>query len=182
MDSRSSKSLSLVESLSVVSSLLGIRFKEKYYIDIASPFGCRTSALACARATRAVVWLLRQDGFFSLCYLDDCVGIESTKEKADEAYAKFISYSKKLGLQLALDKCTPPDHTATWLGFCINTVDMSIKILVEKLNGIISECTRWKEKETATRKQLQSLAGKLQHLTKCIKPASRFTNRVLAVL
>ena len=52
----------------------------------------------------------------------------------------------------------------------------------DELDEIIKECTLWKQKEIAFRKQLQALAGKLQHLTKCIKPASRFTNRVLAVL
>ena len=46
----------------------------------------------------------------------------------------------------------------------------------EKLNEVISESRQWKGKKTASRKQLQSLAWKLQNITKCIKPAARFNN------
>ena len=61
--------------------LLGIRFNENFFIHIAPLFGCTTSELACARATWAVVQLLIQEGFFSLCYLDDFVGLGNVKEK-----------------------------------------------------------------------------------------------------
>ena len=70
--------------------LLGIAVQGQIYVDIAPPFGCQTSALACACTTRVVVWLLRQKGFFSLGYLDDFVGIESSRSKAEEAYEEFI--------------------------------------------------------------------------------------------
>ena len=59
-------------------SLLGVSLDNKFYIDIQLPFGCHTSALACTRTTCAVVWLLRQEGFYALCYLDDFVGLEVT--------------------------------------------------------------------------------------------------------
>ena len=71
------------------SQLLAIKVSDQFYLDIALPFGCRTSALACARTTRAVVWLLRKKGFFSLCYLNDFVGVESSFDKAVAAYDYF---------------------------------------------------------------------------------------------
>ena len=61
------------------------------YLDIAPPFGCRTSKLACAHTTRAGVWLLRKAGYFALCYLDDFVGVERTESNAEEAYNKVLS-------------------------------------------------------------------------------------------
>ena len=63
--------------------------KGQYFLDLALPFGYHTSALACARTNRTIVWLLRKHGFFSLCYLDDFDGVEQTQEKAVEAYAYF---------------------------------------------------------------------------------------------
>ena len=126
--------------------LLGIQFKEQFYIDIAPPFGCRTSALAFVRTTYAIVWLLRKAGYFSLCYLDDFVAVEPTKEKAEEAYPKFNSYTVELGLQLALDKCTAPNKNAVRLGFCVDTDKMSVTVPNEKLDEIIRECTLWKKK------------------------------------
>ena len=96
--------------------LLGIATNGKTYIDIAPPFGCRTSAMACARTTWALVWLLRKEGYFSLCYLDDFEGIEKTKEKAEEAYSRFNTLASELGLALALEKCSPPPPSNPLLG------------------------------------------------------------------
>ena len=162
--------------------LLGISVNSQTYIDIAPPFGCRTSALACARTTRALVWLLRKEGFFSLCYLDDFVGIESSFAKASQAYNKFLNLTSTLGLVLALDKCSPPTQSLTWLGFVIDAPAMTVTLPADKIAEVLLECSAWRKKSHASRKQLQSLAGKLHHLSKCIKPATRFTNRVLAAI
>ena len=134
------------------------------------------------KTTRALVWLLRHEGFFSLCYLDDFVGLESSRAKAEEAYERFTKLTQELGLELAKEKCTPPATSTKWLGFILDIVAMSITLPKDKLNEVIDDCKQWAHKKTASRKQIQSLAGKLQHVTKCIKPAARFTNRILAVL
>ena len=79
-----------------------------------------------------------------------------------------------MGLELAT--------STKWLGFVLDTADMSITLPKDKLSEVIDDCKQWAGKKTASRKQIQSLTGTLQHITKCIKPAARFTNRVLAVL
>ena len=53
--------------------LLRITLNGKIYIDTAPPFGCRTSSLACARTTNALVYLMRKRGHHCLCYLNDFV-------------------------------------------------------------------------------------------------------------
>ena len=123
--------------------LLGISVNNKIYIDIAPPFGCRTSALACARTTRAVVWLLRKEGFFTLCYLDDFIGIEKTEEQAYKAYNKFMALAKDLGLDLAIEKCSPPTQKLTWLGFCIDAMAMTVTLPHEKIQEVLIECAAW---------------------------------------
>ena len=87
-----------------------------------------------------------------------------------------------LGLALAIDKCTPPFQSLVWLGFNINTINMTLTLPEKKMVEILLECAKWKSKSKTSRKQLQSLAGKLNHLAKCIKPAVRFSNRVLAAI
>ena len=144
--------------------LLGITLEDKLYLDIAPPFGCRTLALVCARTTRALVWLLRREGYFSLCYLDDFVGIDAMEEKAYQAYTRFTKLASILGLELDHNKCTPT--AAVWLGFSMNTVEMTV-LPSDKLE-IINK--KWKTKCTTSRKQIQSIASKLQHVMKCVKP------------
>ena len=94
----------------------------QYSLDLAPQFGCLTSALACAHTTRTVCWLMRQQSFFTLCYLDDFVGVERSREKAGKAYAYFLHLARQLGLALALEKCVPPSQDLIWLSFHIDTV------------------------------------------------------------
>ena len=56
-------------------------------------------------------------------------------------YDKFNNLTTILGLQLAPGKCTPPATLATWLGFCINTTNMSITLPKDKLADVLAE---WK--------------------------------------
>ena len=144
--------------------LLGIPLDNQYFLDISLTFWCRTSALACACTTRAVVWLLRKEGYFSICYLNDFVMLELTKQKAETAYARFLDLAAKLGLDLAPTKCSPPTAELVWLGYRIDTKTMTVFLPPEKVAEVLTDCNAWKSKSSATRKQLQSL----NHLSKCI--------------
>ena len=73
-------------------------------------------------------------------------------------------------------------RSIVWLGFEINAENMSVCIEPSKLSEIIEECRMWKSKATATKKELQRIAGKLQHVTKCVKSARKFMNHVLSAL
>ena len=162
--------------------LFGITHDGKYYIDAAPPFGCRTSSMACARTTGAVVYLLRKMGHFALCYLDDFVGVASTHESAMKAYNDLMDITKKLGLELSIPKCVPPTKQLEWLGFVVNTESMRIEIPTEKLGEVLDECKMWGVGRRASRKELQRLVGRLQHIAKCIRPARRFMSRILSAL
>ena len=150
--------------------LLGISFNNKKYVDLAPPFGCRTSAMACARATNAVVYIINKKGYFCLCYLDDFLGIESTLEKAIIAYNDTLKLLDYLGLEVSLHKCVSPTKVLNWIGYEIDTKNLRIKIPEQKLSEIIEECEKWKPGILASRKQVQRLAGKLNFISKCVKP------------
>ena len=162
--------------------LYGITLDGKVYIDTAPPFGCRTSSMACARTTNAVVYLLQKLGHFAKCYLDDFAGAAGTRQWAEAAYAAFKRLARELGLDLAEDKCVPPTTELEWLGFKISSIHMSITIPEDKLNEILEECGTWTRGRCASRKDLQRLVGRLQHVARCVQPARRFMARILATL
>ena len=141
------------EGMPTLLPLLAIKVGDNFYLDIPPPFGCRTSALACTRTTRAVVWLLRKKVLFSLCYLDDFVGIESSFDKAVAAYEYFWELTVRLGLALSLSKCTPPARSIVWLGLEMNAENMSVCIEPFKLFEIIEECRMWKSKATKSSRE-----------------------------
>ena len=162
--------------------LLGIQHNSKYYIDVCPPFGCRTSSLMCARTTAAVVWLLKQRGIKSLCYLDDFVGVSNSLEKAKEDYKTALKLLEYLGLDISHHKCIPPTTSLVWLGFKIDSISMSIEIPKEKLKDTLEEAKLWYTYKKASRKQLQSIVGKLKHISKCVPHADRFFSRILQQL
>ena len=162
--------------------LLGITLDGATYFDIAPPFGCRTSSMACARTTNAVVYLLRRRGHFVLCYLDDFVGVALTKQQAQCAYADMLQLADELGLQLAYAKCTPPALSLEWLGYHISSAQMTVTIPEAKLAEVVGECAKWNLSRKVSRKDLQRLVGRLQYIARCVLPARCFMNRILAAL
>ena len=159
--------------------LLGIQHKGKFYVDVCPPFGCRTSSYICARTTSAVVWILKQGGIKTLCYLDDFVGVASSEQQAVKDYQQAMNLLKYLGLEISTHKCVPPTTRLTWLGFEIDSLNMSIEISQQKLDETLEESKRWFSYDKVSRKQIQSLVGKLKHVAKCVPHADRFFARIL---
>ena len=162
--------------------LYGITLDGNTYIDIAPPFGCRTSSMACARTTGAVVHIMRECGYHVMCYLDDFVGIAASYEGAYEAYQAMLTLARTLGLDLAPKKCIAPTTDIQWLGYDISSMTMRVEIPSEKMDEVITECDTWSRATYASRKDLQRLVGRLQHIARCVRPARRFMSRILAAL
>ena len=99
----------------------------------------------------------------------------------EQTYARLLQLASLLEFQLAPDKCSLPVTSLVWLSFKVDMVPMTVSVPQEKISEILDECKMWESKSRASHKQLQSVAGKIQ-LSKCMKPASRFLNRVLAAL
>lgn len=162
--------------------LMGIQFDGLYYIDRCPAFGCRSSSAACQRVANALVYILAQAGHFVLAYLDDFAGCSGQFTDASEAFQHFINVSKSLGVDLAVNKCMEPSTSAEWLGYNIDTISMSVSIPREKMSEIMHECQLWLHKKRASKNMIQSLLGKLMHISNCIPQARKFVTRILATL
>ena len=82
-----------------------------------------------------------------------------------QAYERFMYITSCLGLAFAIEKCTPPTLSLEWLGFSVDVPSMMVTLLQEKVVEVLSECAKWKSSTKASRKQLQTLVGKLNHLS-----------------
>ena len=54
--------------------------------------------------------------------------------------------------------------------------------VIDKLGQIMQVCEEWSDKRICTKNQLQSLLGLLLYVSKCVKPARYFLNRMLQLL
>ena len=106
-----------------VTSALGAYIIARKLIGIAPPFGCRTSSLACARTTNALVYLMRKRGHHCLCYLDDFVGLAPSLKEGTHVYNDIHELARQLGLVLAPYKCISPTKSLEWLGFDISATN-----------------------------------------------------------
>ena len=162
--------------------LLAIKHKGGIYIDICPSFGCRSSSAAQQRVSNAVVFMMDKGGHKLLAYVDDFCGLATSQEAAQAGFITFHDLTLSLGLALAKDKTIPPSTRMEWLGYHFDSQTMEITIPHQQMTEVLQELDRWSAAEWATKTQLQSLAGRLNYISGCVRPARRFMNRILATL
>ena len=162
--------------------LLGLQHQQ-LFIDRTLPFGFRHSSVLFQRCTDAVRFIMRDTFKFPYLYnyIDDLV-YTGLPEHIYDSYNTLTRLLQELGLEVSQSKLVAPTSCAVCLGIEINTVDRTLKIPQQKLQEIHNICKKFASKSTVTKNQLQSLLGSLLYVTKCIKPAHFFLNRMLQLL
>lgn len=108
--------------------LLGMKIKDEIYLDLCPPFGCRSSAAICQKMANALVYMMHKKGHYIMAYLDDFGTSYHSKEQAEVSFQAFRDLTSKLGLKLAEEKSVPPTQAIDWLGYHINSREMSVSI------------------------------------------------------
>ena len=131
----------------------------------------------------ALTYIMRKcNGYDMLAYVDDFIGFQKSQEEAQDALNAFSVLCEDLGIEIAPEKITTPTHSLEWLGINLNTADMVLTIPNQKLQDVLQQCATWQSRKEASRKELQSLIGKLAFVSQCIPPARRYMARLLATL
>lgn len=162
--------------------LLGFRVEDLFYVDLCPSFGCKSSSSACQRIANAVTYIMGRKQHFVLGYLDDYAGTHEQYDQALHSYNDFVQLMDDLGLKLAAHKCLPPCQQIEWLGFQVDTVNMTISIPQPKLDQVVNECSKWACKKRANKKMIQSILGKLIYVSACISQGRKFVSRILQTL
>ena len=85
-----------------------------------------------------------------------------------------------LGVPLALEKVEGPSTTISFLGILLDTARMEIRFPGDKLVRIKDTLSTWLEKKKATKREILSLVGLLQHATKVVRCRRTFVGRMYA--
>ena len=91
---------------------------------------------------------------------------------------KFIQVCKDLGVPLALEKVEDPTTCLIFLGIILGMARMEIRLPEDKMVRIRQEVARWLLKKKATKKEILSLVGLLQHATKVVRCGRTFVGRL----
>ena len=162
-------------------SLIGYRWRNLLYFDEVVPMGLRSAAYICQRLTNAVRYMHNQCGYWSLNYLDD-FGSAELKHRVLDSYNLMAKIFKMLGIQEAEEKSVEPTTRMEFLGNMVDTKKFTLEVSPDRKKELFELIQKFKNKEELTKKQLQSLIGKLSFVTNCVRPGRIFLNRMLEKL
>ena len=160
---------------------LGYVWKDLLYFDTVLAMGQRNAALACTRTTKSIMFMHGEAGYFGTSYLDDLIGV-ANYSVGSEAYEHLGELLVELGLLENLAKACPPSTVQLVLGVEIDTVNGTISVPAERMVEIVALVSEWQSKKITKKVDLQSLIGKLQFVTKCVRQSRVFMNRLLETL
>ena len=161
--------------------LLGLSWRNCLFFDRVLPFGMRSAAMICQRTTNAIAYMFGNMGYSVINYLDDFGGGE-VPHKAEEAFQTLGRLLHQLGVEESPDKACSPSSSMVFLGILIDTVTMTAHIPEEKMLEIQNLLSIWAHKTTTSKRQIQSIIGKLQFASRCVRPGRIFISRMLATL
>ena len=153
--------------------------RPQFYMDTAMPFGARLSSLHFQRVADFIVRALMREGITACMYLDDLIVIAPDAITAYIQFDRVRDMFKALGLPEAVAKTQPPSHKVTFLGIEINTRDMTLAITKQKVAQTLDEVKKTLRRNKISRRQFQSILGRLLHVAKCVPPARLFVSRML---
>ena len=83
-----------------------------------------------------------------------------------------------LGIPLASEKIEGPSEYLTFLGITLDTQLMQARLPDKKLIRIQKQVAAWLSRKKATKREILSLVGLLQHATKVVIPGRIFVSRM----
>ena len=160
--------------------LLGIRWRDSYYVDKQLPFGLRSAPFLFNQLASALHWILSNNYQLSnlIHYLDDFLILERTCTKCQQSKHTMINLCHRLQIPLSWEKLEGPSNRISFLGIEIDTTAWVLRLPDDKLKALLYELTLWSDRKTCSKRQLLSLIGKLSYATK-VMPAGRIFLRRL---
>ena len=160
--------------------LLGMQWKNALFADAVLPFGLRSAPKLFNAVADALQFIARSQGIENVThYLDDFVilGRPGTTQ-CNRDLKTLIDLCHCLGVPLANEKIEGPTEKLEVLGIIIDTVSMQLSLPKAKLSELHSLLHLWKGRKAITKREAQSLAGKLQHAATVVRPGRCFVRHI----
>ena len=154
-----------------------------YLYDNKLPFGASKSPEVFHRLTQAVTRMMARRGFHTiLAYLDDFLIIGDNKHECELAYRELVRLLNELGFCINWDKAVSPTQRLTFLGIEIDTVLRQLILPDSKLCELRAILSETLTKRSITKRDLQSLVGKLNFAARVVFGGRTFLRRIIDVM
>lgn len=154
--------------------LLGMEWNGNWYVDAVLPFGLRSAPKLFNVIADAIQFIARSQGVQHVThYLDDYIHVvlaHPASGQCQNDLQTLIDVCGHLGMPLADEKIEGPTTRLEILGIAIDSNIMQLSLPGHKMTELTSQLQAWQGKKTVTKRDLHSLAGKLQHAAKVVRP------------
>ncbi|XP_053398262.1 uncharacterized protein LOC128556673 [Mercenaria mercenaria] len=160
--------------------LLGMKVDNMYYFDKCLPMGLSLSCALWEKVSTFLHWLVTEvTGLETLDhYLDDFIFVgKSGSDNCLTLVKAFEDICLQLGIPIAEEKSVGPVSVLTFLGFELDSDQMTIRIPFSKIQELLDLIRNFLCRSKVTLKQLQSLTGKLCFFSKAICGSRAFLRR-----
>ena len=153
--------------------LLQIKWDNLIFVDTCLPLGLRSAPKLFNILADLLQWISQQQGvsYIMMIFLPLALTNVSIIKECCEI----------LGIPLALERVEGPS-TSLSLGIVIDTVHMQLHLPPDKLIRIRNLISTWLSKKSATKREILSLVGLLQHATKAVRCGRTFVSRMYATV
>lgn len=161
---------------------LGFKFQGQYYFDKCMPFGCSISCSTFEKFAKFLEFMVKNKSPRGLIihFLDDF--LMAGKQGTNDCQAlldQFHQCLQRLSVPIATEKTEGPTTCLIFLGLEIDSVEMVVRIPMNKLIEIRVKITEMLKKEKVTLRCMQSLIGALNFACRAIIPGRPFCRRLI---
>ena len=165
--------------------LLGMMWHDKYYVDMALPFGLRSAPYIFTAIAVTVQWMATHNHGvdFLQHYLDDflTLGLLASPVCYNNLQT-CIQLCTKLGLPLHPEKLEGPSTCLSILGIELDPSTLQARLPPQKRERIIALLGTWAGKRFCRGRELESLIGHLHHACKVTPPGRTFLHHMINLL
>lgn len=147
--------------------------------DTKLPFGAKLAPGIFHRITQAVKRMMARRGYNQLVvYLDDFLIVSESLETCAEALQCLILLLRKLGFAIHWGKVVDPTTKIVFLGIELDSVKMTLSLPEDKLGQLTAELRTFMSRKRVSKRQLQSLAGRLSWAAGVVRGGRVFLRRM----
>src|ERR1044072_4077138 len=133
---------------------------EKLYFDNALAFGARSSCGIFCRFADIIAWIAYNNGILVIIhYVDNFLIISHPSNTEDKA--KFLFLLEDIKVPIKIQKLEGPTTTLVYLGFEIDSVNMTAFLFTQKKHEFLEYLNKWHRKKLAHSREIRSLVGYL---------------------
>lgn len=163
--------------------LFGFHFKDQYYFDRCLPMGCSASCQIFENLSKAIHWIanMKLDIKKMAHLLDDFLIVEKSENTCKEKLDAFWRLCTDIGVPLSPEKTFLPSQKMTFLGYELDSLEMSIRLPIDKVEKCKEEINQCLSKQKVSLKEIQSLIGLLNFACGAVVPGRTFLRRLISL-